>query len=95
MTITLSHSLNKDIAQSKVKRLLSMGKHRFTDEISNISERWDGYQGDLTFCYRKSTISANIMVEPDWIGITIKLPFILNVFKSKIKSTIEYEFYKE
>lgn len=91
LDITIPHSLPPQEALTRIQGLLAKLQREQKDTISNISEKWNGNEGEFSFSAKGFDLSGKIKVEENLISINGQLPFALSFFKSKISQAIKKE----
>ena len=89
MTVNIPHALPKQEAEHRVKNLLTSVKTQFGSMVTNVEEDWKGTVGTFKFSMSGHPVSGTIELLDKSVQVDINLPFIANLFKGKIKSTIE------
>lgn len=91
LDITIPHGLPPHEALTRIQGLLAKLQREQKDTISNISEKWNGNEGEFSFSAKGFDLSGKIKVEENLISINGQLPFALSFFKSKISQAIKKE----
>ena len=89
MTVNIPHDLPKDEAERRVKGLLSNVKSQFGSMVNGLEETWNGNVGKFKFAMSGHPVSGTIQLLEKSVQVDLALPFIANLFKGKIRSTIE------
>jgi len=89
LDITIPHSLPPDKALTRIQGLLTKLQREQKDTIDNVTEKWNGNEGEFSFSAKGFDLSGKIKVEENLISINGQLPFALSFFKSKISEVIK------
>lgn len=88
LNINIPHQLPKEEAVARVKKLLGQLKKDHGDQISEVTEEWDGEKANFSFNIKGFDLSGIINVDDNEVTIDGKLPFALSLFKGQISSLI-------
>src|ERR1700694_969740 len=91
MTVTVEHSLPKNIARERVAKLLSDAVAEYSHLISDHAFKWDDNTCELQLTIKNFDVKGNIEVKNKEVVVQTKVPLILQGFKSKIKHIISGE----
>lgn len=86
--LTVAHSLAQDEALRRIKTMLADLRAKHADQITDLSEQWDGDTGTFILSAMGFTVSGKISVKPSKVEICGELPFAASLFKGTIESTI-------
>jgi hypothetical protein len=86
--VSVKHALPQGEACIRMKRLLEQMKSEYADNISDITESWDGESCRFHFKMMGLSISGEIDVESGDVRISGDLPFTAMLFKGQIESII-------
>jgi hypothetical protein len=89
LDITIPHVLPPQEALTRIQGLLKKLQQEQKDTISNVSEKWNGNEGEFNFSAKGFDLSGKIKVEENHISINGQLPFALSFFKGKIGQIIK------
>lgn len=89
LDITIPHSLPPQEALARIQGLLKKLQQEQKDTIKNVSETWNGNEGDFSFSAKGFDLSGKINVEENLVHINGPLPFALSFFKGKISELIK------
>ncbi|MEP7376393.1 MAG: polyhydroxyalkanoic acid system family protein [Chitinophagaceae bacterium] len=89
LDITVPHSLAKEEALVRVQRLLGKLQEEQKDSIKDVSEKWNGNEGEFSFSAKGFDLSGTIRVEENVVSINGQLPFALSFFKGMISQAIK------
>lgn len=88
LNINIPHHLPKEEALSRIKGLLQQVKEEQANIVSNVKESWQGDKGAFSFSAMGFDLSGLIDVKDNGIEINADLPFVVSLFKGKIKEVI-------
>ena len=89
LDITVPHRLSPQEALTRIQGLLRKLQQEQRDTISNVSEKWNGNEGEFNFSAKGFDISGHIKVEENLVSINGQLPLVLSLFKGKITQVIK------
>jgi hypothetical protein len=89
LDIKIPHDLPAEEALSRIRGLLGKLQHEQKDTIKNVSEQWNGNEGEFNFSAKGFDLSGKIKVQEDSISINGKLPLALSFFKGMISQVIK------
>jgi len=89
LDITIPHSLPKEEALARVQGLLGKLQQEQKDFIKDVSEKWNGNEGEFSFSAKGFDLSGTITVEENNVNINGQLPFALSFFKGMISQVIK------
>jgi hypothetical protein len=89
LDITIPHSLPPQEALARIQGLLGKLQREQADTIRDVSEKWNGNEGEFSFSAKGFDISGKIKVEENLVSINGQLPFALSFFKGKISQVIK------
>jgi hypothetical protein len=87
--VSVPHKLTQDEALKRIKKTIAEAKKKNSDKVSELTETWDGYEGEFSGSAMGYDVGGGIAIEPGQVVVTGKLPFIAIPFKGKIESGIE------
>lgn len=88
LEMTIAHGLPQDEALRRIQTLLGDLKEKHADQISDLSEKWDGNTGTFQFVAVGFPVSGTLTVKPSEVEFCSELPLAAMLFKSHIESTI-------
>ncbi len=91
MTVTVDHSLPKDIARERVAKLLSDSVREYGHLISDHTFKWGDNTCELKLTVKNFDVMGNIEIKSKEVVVQTKVPLILQGFKSRIKHIISGE----
>ena len=89
LDIAIPHQLPPAEALKRIQGLLRKLQEDQKDMISNVSETWEGNEGEFSFSAKGFDLAGKIRVEDNFVSINGQLPFALSFFKGKISQVIE------
>lgn len=89
LDISVPHQLPQEEALSRVKNLLAQVQEDQKQLIDDLSEEWDGNNGNFSFNAKGFSLAGNIQVNENDVSIQGDLPFMLSFFKGKIEEVIK------
>lgn len=89
LDIDLPHELPQQEALTRIQGLLKKLQLEQKDSIKDVSETWNGNEGEFSFLAKGFDISGKIKVEDNLVSINGRLPFALSFFKEKISGLIK------
>lgn len=89
LDIDLPHELPQQEALTRIQGLLKKLQIEQKDSIKDVSETWNGNEGEFSFSAKGFDISGKIKVEENLVSINGRLPFALSFFKEKISELIK------
>jgi hypothetical protein len=88
LDINIPHNLSTEEALARVQGLLQKLQKEQRDTIRDVSESWQGNEGQFSFSAKGFALAGKIRVEDKIVNIKSDLPFALSFFKSKIEDVI-------
>ncbi|MBS1528162.1 MAG: polyhydroxyalkanoic acid system family protein [Bacteroidetes bacterium] len=88
LEISIPHNLPQQEALQRIKRLLSETKREHGDKIQNLTETWNGNEGNFSFKAMGYDISGTLTVTPATVELAGKIPFAVSLFKGQITKMI-------
>lgn len=88
LNLSINHSLSKEIALERTKKLLEETKRKHADKISNLKESWVGNTGNFSFTAMGFDISGTLNVGDKNIELFGNIPWAATLFEGRIKSVI-------
>ena len=89
LDIMIPHNLPPQEALARIQTLLGKLQQEQKDTIKDVSEKWNGNDGEFRFSAKGFDLSGNIKVEENLVIINGKLPFALSFFKGMISQVIK------
>ncbi|HRO69744.1 MAG TPA: polyhydroxyalkanoic acid system family protein [Chitinophagaceae bacterium] len=89
LDIEIPHQLRREEALDRIQGMLRKLQEEQKDTIRNVSEKWEGNEGEFSFSAKGFDLSGKIRVEENAVNIIGELPFALSFFKSQISRVIQ------
>jgi hypothetical protein len=89
LDINIPHQLSRQEALERIQGMLRKLQAEQKDTIRDVSEKWDGNEGEFSFSAKGFDLSGRIRVEDNLVNIKGQLPFALSFFKNQISRVIE------
>ncbi len=89
LDIEIPHQLPRQEALDRIQGMLRKLQEEQKDTIRNVSEKWEGNEGEFSFSAKGFDLSGKIRVEENSVSINGELPFALSFFKSQISRVIQ------
>jgi len=87
--INIPHSLSQAEALARIKKLLADLRGEQKHMIKDVSETWNGNEGNFSFTLRGFDISGKLGVEPGEVIVKGDIPLVLVFFKGRISEVIK------
>ena|SRR5688572_29483879 len=88
LDIDIPHSLPPQEALTRIQGLLQQLQREQVGTVTDVSETWNGNEGQFSFSAKGFDLSGKIKVEENRVSINGQLPFALSFFKGKISEAI-------
>ena len=88
LDIDIPHTLPPQEALSRIQGLLQQLQREQAGTVKDVSEKWNGNEGEFSFSAKGFDLSGKIKVEDNQVRINGQLPFALSFFKGKISEVI-------
>ena len=95
MNISIQHKQTKEEAKRRMEVLIQRLKKEYGGQLQNFKEEWSDYTNKVEGSAKGYSVSGMIDVKDGVVTVDLKLPFLLKVFSSKIKSVVEEQIKKE
>jgi hypothetical protein len=89
LDITIPHALPRQEALARIQGLLKKLQEEQKDSIKDVSEKWNGNEGEFSFSAKGFDLSGTLKVEEKSVTINGQLPFALSFFKEMIGDLIK------
>ena len=89
LDINVPHNLPPAEALSRIQGLIKKLQKEQQGMVTDVSEKWDGNEGEFSFSAKGFDLSGKIKVEENNVVINGDLPFALSFFKGTISRVIE------
>ena len=87
--VSVPHSLSQEEALGRIKSLVNDLKAQYGDQVSNVTETWQGNKCDFSLKVKMFKLSGTIEVDDSSARIVGTLPTGAGRFEGKAKSLIE------
>jgi len=91
VNIVVDHSLNRDDAKERIKKLFDKLKEDFQDKISDVHEIWNETHSDFSFKIMGLVMKGRLSVSNSDVRLNGQIPFTALPFKGLIENTIRKE----
>lgn len=88
LDIIVPHALPQQEALTRIKGLLKKLQEEQKDTIKDVSEKWNGNEGEFSFSAKGFDLSGILKVAENSVIINGQLPFALSFFKGMISDVI-------
>ena len=88
LDIDIPHDLPEQEALVRIQGLLQQLQQEQVGTVTDVSEIWNGNEGQFSFSAKGFDLSGKIKVEEKRVNINGQLPFALSFFKGKISDLI-------
>ena len=89
MTIQIEHTLSKQEAKDRIEQLIQHYQKEYKEELQDLIVDWAGDTAHIRLKARGYSTAGNLDVRDGAINLDFYVPFMLQVFSKKIKSTIQ------
>ncbi len=89
MTIQIEHALPKEEAKRRIERLIEHYQEAYKDEVQDLTVDWKEDQAHIRLTARGYNTAGSLEVKEGAVVLEFYVPFLLQVFSKKIKSTIQ------
>ena len=89
MTIQIEHTLPKDEAKRRIEQLIERYQEEYKDQVQDLTVEWKADKAHIRVSARGYSSAGNLEVMDSTILLDFYVPFLLQVFSKKIKSTIQ------
>lgn len=87
-SVAVPHSLGKDEAATRVKRMIEEVKQSYGDKIDDLDERVDGDSGVFSFAVQGVKLKASYAVTDREVTVDCDLPMLAAMFKGRIEEQL-------
>ena len=91
VNVVVDHSLNRDDAKERIKKLFDKLKEDFQDKISDVNEVWNENHSDFSFKIMGLLMKGRLSVSSSDVRLDGQIPFTALPFKKLIENTIRQE----
>ena len=89
LDVTIPHALTRQEALTRIQGLLKKLQQEQKDTITDVSEKWNGNEGEFSFYAKGFALSGTLRVEEKEVIVHGQLPFALSFFKGMISQAIK------
>lgn len=89
--VVVDHSLNRDDAKERIKKIFDKLKKDFQDKITDVNEIWNENHSDFSFKIMGLLIKGRLSVGYSNVILDGQIPFAALPFKKLIENTIRQE----
>jgi hypothetical protein len=90
MTIQIEHTLAKEEAKRRIEQLIEHYQEQYKDQVQDMTVEWKDDKAHLRVTARGYSSAGNLEVTESAVLLDFYVPFLLQVFSKKIKSTIQH-----
>ena len=90
MTIQIEHTLPKDEAKRRIEQLIERYQEEYKDQVQDLTVEWKDDKAHLRLTAKGYSSAGNLEVTDSTVLLDFYVPFLLQVFSKKIKSTIQH-----
>ena len=87
--VRVPHQLSREEALSRIKSLVNDLKGQYGDQVSNVTETWQGNKCDFSLRIKMFKLSGSMEVDDSHAEIRGTMPAGTGRFEGKAKSLIE------
>jgi hypothetical protein len=89
MNIQIEHTLPKDEAKRRIEQLIEHYRQEYKDQVQDLIVEWKDDKAHIRVSARGYSSAGNLEVTDSAVLLDFYVPFLLQVFSKKIKSTIQ------
>jgi Putative polyhydroxyalkanoic acid system protein (PHA_gran_rgn) len=89
MTIQIEHTLAKEEAKRRIEQLIEQSQSAYKDQVQDLTVEWKEDKAHIRVSARGYSSAGNLEVTDSAVLLDFYVPFLLQVFSKKIKSTIQ------
>ncbi len=89
MTIQIEHTLSKEEAKRRIEQLIEQYQSAYKDQVQDLTVEWKDDKAHIRLSARGYSSAGNLEVMESVVLLDFYVPFLLQVFSKKIKSTIQ------
>ena len=90
MTIQIDHTLPKEEAKHRIEQLIEQYQEEYKDQVQDLTVEWKDDKAHIRVSAKGYTSAGNLEVTDSAVLLDFYVPFLLQVFSKKIKSTIQH-----
>jgi hypothetical protein len=89
MTIQIDHTLPKEEAKRRIEQLIERYQEEYKDQVQDLTVEWKDEKAHIRVSARGYSSAGSLEVTDGAVLLDFYVPFLLQVFGKKIKSTIQ------
>ena len=90
--VSVPYQIPQDEALRRIQGRVAAIKAQYANQVSDLTENWNGYVGTFSGSARGFTVSGSVAVNPSEVAVEMGLPLIAIGFKKQIEDGIRSEF---
>jgi Putative polyhydroxyalkanoic acid system protein (PHA_gran_rgn) len=90
MTIQIEHTLSKEEAKRRIEQLIEHYQEAYKEEVQDMTVEWKDDKAHIRVTARGYSSAGSLEVTESAVLLDFYVPFLLQVFSKKIKSTIQH-----
>ena len=90
MTIQIEHTLSKEEAKRRIEQLIERYQEEYKDQVQDLTVEWKDNKAHIRVSARGYSSAGNLEVTDSAVLLDFYVPFLLQIFSKKIKSTIQH-----
>jgi hypothetical protein len=90
MTIQIDHTLPREEAKRRIEQLIERYQSAYKDQVQDLTVEWKEDKAHIRVSARGYSSAGNLEVTDSGVLLDFYVPFLLQVFSKKIKSTIQH-----
>jgi hypothetical protein len=90
MTIQVEHTLPKEEAKRRIEGLIERYQEEYKDQLQDLSVEWKEEKAHIRVSARGYSSAGDLEITDSAVHLDFYVPFLLQVFGKKIKSTIQH-----
>ena len=90
MTIQIEHTLPKEEAKRRIEQLIEQYQQEYKDQVQDLAVDWKDDKAHIRVSAKGYSSAGNLEVTDSTVLLDFYVPFLLQVFSKKIKSTIQH-----
>ena len=88
LAMSVPHSLGQEAAVERLKDQFKSIKEEYADQISDLSEEWNGNLLSFGFTTYGVKIKGTVTVDPAEVAVAANLPIVAMMFKGPIEQQL-------
>jgi len=89
--VVVDHTLDRDDAKERIKKIFDKLKDDFQDKITDVKEIWNENHSDFSFKIMGLLMKGKLSVSYSDVSLDGQIPFAALPFKKLIENTIRQE----